>query len=124
MWPREDCLHHARLLDATMGSRSAWPLIVCMVVLNAISRVAQLVSQHREELVLGAALRVGLPMTKRHALALAALGFLTALGSAARDQGPMQQTGEKLDRTTGQDKLIGKGPLEKAGRSVDNAVKP
>jgi hypothetical protein len=107
-----------------MGSRSAWPLIVCMVVLNAISRVAQLVSQHREELVLGAALRVGLPMTKRHALALAALGFLTALGSAARDQGPMQQTGEKLDRTTGQDKLIGKGPLEKAGRSVDNAVKP
>jgi hypothetical protein len=62
-------------------------------------------------------------MMKRHVLALAALGFLVTLGWAACDKGPMQQTGEKLDRATDQDKLIGKGPLEKAGKSVDDTVK-
>ena len=36
---------------------------------------------------------------------------------------PMQRTGEKVDRATGQDKLIGTGPLEQAGRNVDRAVK-
>ena len=60
---------------------------------------------------------------KQHVLALAALGFLVTLGWAACDKGPMQQTGEKMDRATDQDKLIGKGPLEKAGKNIDDAVK-
>jgi uncharacterized protein YjbJ (UPF0337 family) len=34
----------------------------------------------------------------------------------------MQKAGEKVDEVTGQDKLIGKGPAEKAGRKVDNTV--
>jgi hypothetical protein len=33
------------------------------------------------------------------------------------------QTGQKLDRATDQDELLGKGPLEKAGKSVDDTVK-
>jgi hypothetical protein len=45
------------------------------------------------------------------------------VGAAACDKGPMQQTGEKIDRATGQDKVIGTGPLEQAGRNVDQAVK-
>ena len=60
---------------------------------------------------------------KRDVLALAALGFLVTLGWAACDKGPMQRTGEKMDRATDQDKLIGEGPLEKAGKNVDDAVK-
>jgi hypothetical protein len=51
------------------------------------------------------------------------LGLLLAMGIAACDKGPMQKTGEKLDRATGQDKVIGTGPLEQAGRNVDQAVK-
>jgi hypothetical protein len=51
------------------------------------------------------------------------LGLLLALGATACDKGPMQQTGEKIDRATGQDALIGTGPLEQAGRNVDRAVK-
>ena len=35
----------------------------------------------------------------------------------------MQKAGERIDRTLDQDKVIGKGPLEKAGRNVDDAVK-
>jgi hypothetical protein len=62
-------------------------------------------------------------MMKRHVLTLAALGFLVTFGWVACDTGPMQKAGEKLDRATDQDKLIGKGPLEKAGKSVDDTVK-
>jgi hypothetical protein len=51
------------------------------------------------------------------------LGLLLAMGAAACDKGPMQRTGEKIDRATGQDKVIGTGPLEQAGRNVDQAVK-
>jgi len=51
------------------------------------------------------------------------LGLLLALGVAACEKGPMQRTGEKIDRATGQDKVIGTGPLEQAGRNVDQAVK-
>jgi hypothetical protein len=40
----------------------------------------------------------------------------------ACDTGPMQETGE-IDRATDQDKAIGKGPVEKAGKNVDDAVK-
>jgi hypothetical protein len=52
-----------------------------------------------------------------------ALGLLAAGGAAACDKGPMQQTGEKIDRAIGKDKFIGAGPLEQAGRNVDRAVK-
>jgi len=45
-------------------------------------------------------------MMKQHVLALAALGFIVTLGWASCDKGPMQQTGEKMDRATDQDKLI------------------
>jgi len=59
----------------------------------------------------------------RQMLVATMLGFFLAMGTAACDKGPMQQTGEKIDRATGQDKLIGAGPVEKAGRNVDDAVK-
>jgi hypothetical protein len=35
----------------------------------------------------------------------------------------MQKAGEKMDRATDQDKVIGKGPVEKAGKNIDDAVK-
>jgi hypothetical protein len=59
----------------------------------------------------------------RQMLAVTMFGFFLAIGAAACDKGPMQRTGEKVDRATGQDKLIGTGPLEQAGRNVDQAVK-
>ncbi len=60
---------------------------------------------------------------RRHVLAVMALGLLLAIGAVACDKGPMQRTGEKIDRATGQDKLIGTGPIEKAGKSIDEALK-
>jgi hypothetical protein len=61
---------------------------------------------------------------RRQILALAAFGFVIALGLAAcEDKGAMQKAGEKVDRATDQDKVIGKGPTEKAGKNVDDAVK-
>ena len=59
----------------------------------------------------------------RHILPVMALGLLLGAGGVACDKGPMQRTGEKVDRATGQDKLIGTGPLEQAGRNLDRAVK-
>jgi hypothetical protein len=59
----------------------------------------------------------------RHVLTMTALGLVLAFGSTACDKGPMQRTGEKLDRATDQDKWIGKGPIEKAGKSMDEAFK-
>ena len=61
---------------------------------------------------------------RRQILGLTALGFVVALGSAAcDDKGLMQKAGEKFDRATDQDKVIGKGPIEKAGKNIDDAVK-
>jgi hypothetical protein len=60
---------------------------------------------------------------KRRVLAMTALGFLMTVGSVACDKGPMQQTGERIDRATDQDKVIGKGPAEKAGKNIDETVK-
>jgi hypothetical protein len=60
---------------------------------------------------------------RRQILAVTALGFVVAIGSAACEKGPMQKAGEKIDRATDQDKAIGKGPLEKAGKNVDDAAK-
>lgn len=59
----------------------------------------------------------------RHFLAVIVFGLVVVFGAAACEKGPMQRTGEKVDRATGQDKLIGTGPLEQAGRNVDRAVK-
>jgi hypothetical protein len=61
---------------------------------------------------------------RRQILAVTALGFVVAVGSAAcENNGPLQKAGEKIDRATDQDKVIGKGPLEKAGKGVDDAAK-
>jgi hypothetical protein len=60
---------------------------------------------------------------KRQIPAVMAFGLLLTIGAAACDKGPMQRTGEKIDRATGQDKVIGTGPVEQAGRNVDQAVK-
>jgi hypothetical protein len=54
---------------------------------------------------------------------MTASGFLMTVGSVACDKGPMQQTGERIDRATDQDKVIGRGPAEKAGKNIDGAVK-
>jgi hypothetical protein len=59
----------------------------------------------------------------RYFPAVIVFGLVVAFGTAACEKGPMQRTGEKVDRATGQDKLIGTGPLEQAGRNVDRAVK-
>ena len=57
--------------------------------------------------------------------ALAAIAAVLFVGGvlAGCEQGPMQKAGEKLDDITDQDKIIGKGPAEKAGKDVDNAVR-
>ena len=60
----------------------------------------------------------------RQILAVTGLGFVVAVGSVAcEDKGPLQKSGEKIDRVTDQDKVIGEGPLEKAGKNVDDAAK-
>jgi hypothetical protein len=41
---------------------------------------------------------------------------------AGCEKGPVQKTGERLDRALGQEPVLGKGPVEKAGRDVDKAV--
>lgn len=45
------------------------------------------------------------------------------VGSVACDKGPMQRTGERIDRATDQGKVIGRGPAEKAGKNIDETVK-
>jgi hypothetical protein len=50
-------------------------------------------------------------------------GLLLAIGEVACTKGSMQRTGEKIDRVTGQDTVIGTGRLEQASRNVDQAVK-
>jgi hypothetical protein len=50
-------------------------------------------------------------------------GLLLAIGGVACTKGPMQRTSEKIDRVTGQDTVIGTGPLVQASRNVDQAVK-
>jgi hypothetical protein len=59
----------------------------------------------------------------RHVLAVTMLGFFVIVGVAACEKGPMQRTGETIDRAIGQDRVIGRGPLEKAGKNVDEATK-
>ena len=41
---------------------------------------------------------------------------------AGCEKGPMQKTGERVDRAVGQEPLLGKGPVESAGKKVDKAV--
>ena len=61
---------------------------------------------------------------RRQMLAVTAFGLVAMVGLAAcEDKGAMQRAGEKVDRVTDQDKVIGKGPMEKAGKNVDDAVK-
>jgi hypothetical protein len=60
---------------------------------------------------------------RRYVLAVVVLGLVLAFGMTACDKGPMQRTGEKIDRATDQNKVIGKGPIEKVGKSIDEALK-
>jgi hypothetical protein len=55
--------------------------------------------------------------------AVVAAAMFVAFGVAACEKSPMQKAGEKIDRLTDQDKVIGKGPAEKAGKNVDDAAK-
>jgi hypothetical protein len=48
--------------------------------------------------------------------------LLAGAGMAGCEKGPLQRAGEKVDEVTGQDRLIGSGPAEKAGRKADNTV--
>jgi hypothetical protein len=59
-------------------------------------------------------------MLRRTTIAVAALAALTM--AAGCQKGPMQETGERVDRALGQDPVIGKGPVERAGKDVDKAV--
>jgi len=38
------------------------------------------------------------------------------------EKGPMQKTGERVDRALGQEPVVGKGPVERAGKNVDKAA--
>ena len=60
---------------------------------------------------------------KRQVLTMMAFGLLVAVGAISCEKGPMQRTGERIDRATDQDKLFSKGPIEKAGKSIDEAFK-
>jgi hypothetical protein len=57
---------------------------------------------------------------RRTTIVAAALAALTL--AAGCQKGPMQETGERVDRALGQDPVIGKGPVERAGKDVDKAV--
>jgi hypothetical protein len=48
--------------------------------------------------------------------------LVAGLGLVGCEKGPLQKAGEKIDKATGQDRLIGAGPAEKAGRKTDNTV--
>ena len=60
---------------------------------------------------------------KRQVLVVMLCGLLVAVGAISCEKGPMQRTGEKLDRATDQDKLFSKGPIEKVGKSIDEVFK-
>ena len=51
----------------------------------------------------------------RRATAMIAAVLFVGLGVVGCERGPMQKAGEKIDKITDQDKVIGKGPVEKAG---------
>jgi hypothetical protein len=48
--------------------------------------------------------------------------LVAGVGLAGCEKGPLQKAGEKVDKATGEDRLIGAGPAEKAGRKIDNTV--
>ena len=55
--------------------------------------------------------------------AVIASALITAVALLAGcEKGPVQKTGQSVDRALNQDPVIGKGPLEKAGKKVDNKV--
>jgi hypothetical protein len=48
--------------------------------------------------------------------------LLVALGLFGCEPGPAQKLGERIDDITDQDKVIGKGPAEKAGKEIDKKL--
>lgn len=57
----------------------------------------------------------------RQALATVAIGMLATGFLAACEKGPAQRAGEKVDDAV--DRITGKGPAEKAGERIDEATK-
>ena len=57
---------------------------------------------------------------RRSTIVIAALTALTLM--AGCEKGPMQKTGERVDRALGQEPVVGKGPVERAGKDVDKTV--
>lgn len=55
-------------------------------------------------------------------VAIVGVALAAALGVAGCEDGPVEQFGERVDRATGQDEMIGEGPGEKAGEKVDEVV--
>ena len=57
-------------------------------------------------------------------LRMVAIGaaLLAGLSLFGCEKGPAQEIGQKIDRATDQDKIIGRGPAEKTGRKLDKAV--
>ena len=49
------------------------------------------------------------------------LAMLAATTLVACEKGPMEKAGQKIDNAV--DKVTGKGPAEKAGEKIDDAVK-
>jgi hypothetical protein len=61
-------------------------------------------------------------MSKRIAASAVLASLVVGLCLTGCERGPMEKAGEKVDKATGQDKVIGKGAAEKAGKAIDKAV--
>jgi hypothetical protein len=57
---------------------------------------------------------------RRSTIVVAALTALTLM--AGCEKGPMQKTGERVDRALDQEPVVGKGPVERTGKDIDKAV--
>ena len=56
---------------------------------------------------------------------VAVTGLVLGLGigvSACKEKGPMEKAGEAVDEAVEDIKDVGKGPMEKAGESADEAI--
>ncbi len=48
--------------------------------------------------------------------------LLAVIGLFGCEPGPTQKLGERIDKITDQDKVIGKGPAERAGKEIDKKL--
>jgi len=61
-------------------------------------------------------------MTRQLVVSAVVAALVAGVGLTGCEKGPLQEAGEKIDKATGEDRLIGSGPAEKAGRKIDNTV--